>query len=173
MNKDEQLARLLRMKRHEKPPADYFEGFLEEFHACQRKAPAMHSAARLWWAHLCNTLAALRSPSTAWAAAGAFATVMVIIAIRPAPDLANLVVSPAPPALPSATKPQPTASSPDLFRSRNAGLPIDQTITVSDSPGLKPPAPGKRRTADQPQNFPNSIGPAPSAESKPKTGAVD
>jgi hypothetical protein len=32
MNKDEQLARLLRLKRYEKPDEAYFEGFLDQFH---------------------------------------------------------------------------------------------------------------------------------------------
>src|SRR4029434_7534086 len=34
---DDQISRLLRLKRYEKPPPDYFENFLHEFHRRQRE----------------------------------------------------------------------------------------------------------------------------------------
>ena len=33
---DDEIARLLRLKRYEQPPPDYFENFLHEFHRRQR-----------------------------------------------------------------------------------------------------------------------------------------
>src|SRR5437016_14506342 len=34
---DDKIARLLRLKRYEQPPPDYFENFLHEFHRRQRE----------------------------------------------------------------------------------------------------------------------------------------
>lgn len=171
MNKEEQLARLLRLKRHEKPGAEYFEGFLDEFHAYQRKALATQSAGSLWWERFCTSLSALRRPSTAWAAAGAYAGVMLLVHAWPAPDHAKqttVVISGQAPALPPTPAVPTPVPGPDTFRQWPAALPADQTITVSDTPGLKPPAPGKRRTSDQPQNLPGVIGPAHSSETVTK-----
>ena len=163
MNKDEQLARLLRLKRHEKPDEDYFDGFLDNFHAYQRKAIATQSAASLIWERVCTACSALRRPSTAWAAAGAYAAVMLLIQVWPAPDHAaktTLVISGPSPAQPTQTP------APETFRSWPTALPAEQTIQVSDGPGLKPPAPGKRRTADQAQDVQNVIGPAQADDSR-------
>ena len=162
MNKDEQLARLLRLKRYEKPDADYFDGFLDSFHAYQRKAIATQSAASLIWERVCTACSALRRPSTAWAAVGAYAAVMLLIHVWPAPDHAaktTLVISGSPPA------PTTQTPTPETFRSWPTALPAIETIPVSDSPGLKPPAPGKRRTADQSQDLQNVIGPASTKDS--------
>ena len=170
MNKDEQLARLLRLKRHEKPDADYFDGFLDEFHAYQRKALATQSAASLWWERVCIALSALRRPSTAWAAVGAYAAVMLLINAWPAPDHAKqttVLISGQPPALPAVPDAPAPLATPDSFRSWQTVVPADQTMPVSDTPGLKPPASGKRRTADQPQNLPGSSQVLPK-EAKPK-----
>ena len=172
MNKDEQLARLLRLKRHEKPGADYFDRFLNDFHAYQRKALATQSAASLWWERVCTALSALRRPSTAWAAVGAYAGVMLLIHAWPAPDHAKqttVVISGQAPALPSVPETPAPFTTPDSFRSWQTVVPAEQTMKVSDKPGLKPPAPGKRRTADQPQNLHNVIGPVPQMDSKAKS----
>ena len=40
-------------------------------------------------------------------------------------------------------------------RGGRGGLPLDQTIPVSETPGLQVPAVGKRRTADQPGAVPD------------------
>jgi hypothetical protein len=171
MNKDEQLARLLRLKRHEKPDPEYFEGFLEEFHAYQRKSLATQSAASLWWERVVTSLSVLRRPSTAWAAVGAYAAIMLLIHAWPAPDHAKqttVVISGQPAALPPGDPVVPQVPKPETFRSWQTALPADQTMNVSDTPGLKPPVPGKRRTADQPQDLKNVIGPVPAKETKPK-----
>ena len=167
MNKDEQLARLLRLKRYEKPDADYFDGFLDSFHAYQRKAIATQSAASLIWERVCTACSALRRPSTAWTAAGAYAAVMLLIHVWPAPDHAaktTLVISASPSARPPATTNQ--TPTPETFRSWPTALPAGETIPVSGSPALKPPAPGKRRTADQSQDLQSVIGPASTDDAK-------
>ncbi len=152
MNKDEQLARLLRLKRHEKPDEAYFEGFLGQFHDYQRKAIATQSAAALFWERVCTMVTALRRPSTAWAAAGAYAAIMLLIYAWPAPDHAvktTLVISNQGPMVqPGPGNPAPPA--PGDAPSWQATVPAGQTITVSDGPALQPPASGKRRTIDQP-----------------------
>ncbi|MDB6070107.1 MAG: hypothetical protein JWL81_1278 [Verrucomicrobiales bacterium] len=177
MNKDEQLARLLRLKRHEKPSEDYFEGFLDDFHAHQRKAIATQSAASLWWERVCTACSVLRRPSTAWAAVGAYAAVMLLIHAWPTPDHAartTVVISDtsaaakaAPPGNfgPAFPGPGPTSQAP----SWQTAIPAGQTMQVSDGPGLAPPVPGKRRTPDQPQDLPGVIGPAayPAAPNSP------
>jgi hypothetical protein len=42
----DKLRRLLAIKRHERPPQDYFEGFLGEFHRRQRAEPIRRAS---WW----------------------------------------------------------------------------------------------------------------------------
>lgn len=163
MNKDEQLARLLRLKRHEKPSEDYFEGFLDDFHAHQRKALATQSAASLWWERVCTACSVLRRPSTAWAALGAYAAVMLLVNAWPAPDHAartTVVIS-------DQSKPGsppgnlgPLHSNPAQVPSWQTAIPAGQTIQVSDGKALVPPATGKRRTPDQPQDLQGLIGPA-------------
>jgi hypothetical protein len=161
MNKDEQLARLLRLKRHEKPGEEYFEGFLHDFHAYQRKALATQSAASLWWERVGTGLSALRRPSTAWAAVGVYAAVMMLIYVWPAPNHGGnttLVISPNPP--PASNPSIVPAPMPGASQPWQTSIPAGQTINVSESPGLKPPAAGKRRTPDQPLELPGVIGPA-------------
>ncbi len=143
MNKDEQLARLLRLKRHETPGEDFFEGFLDDFHAHQRRAIATQSAASLWWERLGTACSALRRPATAWAAAGAYAAVMLLIHAWPAPDHAartTIVIS----------DPSP-GGTPAPAQRWQPPLPSPRSIPVSSNPELVPP-PGKRRTADQDAN---------------------
>lgn len=45
----DKLRRLLAVKRHERPPSDYFENFLGEFHRRQRAEPLHHAG---WWEQL-------------------------------------------------------------------------------------------------------------------------
>jgi hypothetical protein len=152
MNKDEQLARLLRLKRYEKPDEAYFEGFLDQFHDYQRKAIATQSAASLLWERVCTMAGALRRPSTAWAAAGAYAAIMLLIYAWPTPDHSaktTVVISnQAPLVQPAPGNPAPTPGDAPSWQTT---VPANQTITVSDGPPLQPPTSGKRRTIDQPK----------------------
>ena len=182
MNKDEQLARLLRLKRHEKPSEDYFEGFLDDFHAHQRKALATQSAASLWWERVCTACSVLRRPATAWTALGAYAAVMLLIHAWPAPDHAartTVVISDSAGAAKTTPhgSPGPLFPTPGQTPSHQTAIPVGQTIQVSDGKALIPPATGKRRTPDQPQDLQGVIGPAdyqppapaPSAPPPPET----
>ncbi len=156
MNKDEQLSRLLRLKRHETPGQDYFAGFLHDFHAYQRLHAAAPNPAnpanalgalarsREWWAHASQ---GLRRPALAWGALGAAASAALLLSLRP----------PAQPTGLAATPPAPPAPT---WQSRQTPFPAAQTVPVSSAPRLAPPAPGKRRTSEQPQDLPNVIGPA-------------
>lgn len=172
MNKDEQLARLLRLKRHEKPSEDYFEGFLDDFHAYQRKALATQSAASLWWERVGTAFSALRRPALAWAAAGAYAAVMLLIHAWPAPDHAGTTTIVITDQAPQPVNPQilPSPQGPQHWQN---AIPAGQTIQVSETPGLTPPAPGKRRTPSQPQNVEGSIGPASDSAPPAEPARVD
>ena len=156
MNKDEQLSRLLRLKRHESPGQDYFAGFLHDFHAHQRLHPAPQGS----FARTCDWLTrasqSLRRPALAWTALGAAATAALVLQLRPTANPSGLAAAPADPA--------PAAS----WQSRQTPLPAAQTLPGSSSPRLAPPAPGTRRTSDQPQDLRRVIGsPTPSASAMP------
>jgi hypothetical protein len=153
MNKDEQLARLLRLKRHEKPDEEYFETFLENFHAYQRKAITTQSAASLFLERVGTVCSALRRPATAWAAVAAYAGIMILLHLWPAPPqsattvlISNQVASQ--PRLQGAPLP-PGSNSPPAWQ---VTVPAGQTMNASDGPPPLTPPPGKPRTTEQKQH---------------------
>lgn len=151
MNKDEQLRRLLRLKRHEQPEEGYFEKFLDDFHAHQLKSLATQSTASLWWERVQTALSALRRPAVAWGAVAAYAGIMLLVHVWPAPDHANklpvVIVSPNANVPAGAGTPQ---VPPGLNNWPNSAIPVGQTMQASDKPAAE--VPGRRRTADQPQD---------------------
>src|SRR4029453_5529748 len=46
---NDEIARLLRLKRYEQPPPDYFENFLHEFHRRQRNELLRQPLLRIFW----------------------------------------------------------------------------------------------------------------------------
>jgi hypothetical protein len=77
---DQQLQALLRLKRFEQPPPEYFDQALEEFHRRQRTELLKHSAFRICYDRFVSGLWSLRLPAYAYGAAfGLFAIVVTLI----------------------------------------------------------------------------------------------
>lgn len=161
MNKDEQLRRLLRLKRHEQPEEGYFDKFLDDFHAHQLKSLATQSATSLWLERVQTAFSAIRRPVVAWTAVAAYAGVMILVHAWPAPDHAknNMIISVtpngengAPPSSPSLQE-APLPSAPMQLPPSGNAIPAGSTTLVTDkSPGPVNSPPGRRRTSEQTQD---------------------
>ncbi|MES2705097.1 MAG: hypothetical protein V4726_00700 [Verrucomicrobiota bacterium] len=158
MNKDEQLRRLLRLKRHEKPEEGYFEQFLEDFHAHQLKTLATQSAASLWFERVQTAFSAIRRPVVAWSAVAAYAGVMLLIHAWPAPDhAANSMIINVSPGM--ASSPGPSLKETPLPQVQppmpHNTIPAGSTVLATDkssSGGSSDTPPGRRRTTEQTQD---------------------
>lgn len=160
MNKDEQLRRLLRLKRHEKPDEGYFGRFLEDFHAHQLKSLATQSPVLLWWERVQTALSAVRRPAVAWGAVAAYAGIMLLVQVWPAPDHASKL--PAVIVAPNVKAPAPSGTlqvTPGPNNWPNSAIPVGQTMQASDKPAAG--VPGRRRTAEQPQDNKDLKAPLP------------
>jgi hypothetical protein len=77
---EQQLQKLLRIKRFEQPPPGYFDRALIEFHKRQREELLRRSAASIWWERFVFGLGNIRVPSYAYGAAfGVFVVVATIV----------------------------------------------------------------------------------------------
>jgi hypothetical protein len=77
---EQQLQKLLRIKRFEQPPPGYFERALIDFHRRQREELLRRSATLIWWERFVSGLGNFRVPSYAYGAAfGAFVVVATIV----------------------------------------------------------------------------------------------
>ena len=145
MNKEEQLQRLLRLKRHEQPPEGFAEEFLEEFQRRQRSELVRRSALSILGERLQAWLEGLRRPAVIWGAAGAYAVLMLTLWLLP--------------------RPTPQSDVTMIVGTENpATAPVDHRINNSGTePKIVPlpnyQGPGKRRTTDQEQNKESLIGP--------------
>jgi hypothetical protein len=68
MDKDENLSKLLRLKRYECPPPGYFEDFLREFQRRQRTEALRRPAWTLLWDWIASIAPKFRVPQFAYAA---------------------------------------------------------------------------------------------------------
>jgi hypothetical protein len=77
---EQQLQKLLRIKRFEQPPPGYFDRALIEFHRRQREELLRRSVNSIWWERLISRLWNFRVPSYAYGAAfGIFVVAATII----------------------------------------------------------------------------------------------
>ena len=92
---EQQVQRLLRLKRFEQPPPGYFDQALQEFHRRQRAELLQRSAFRIWWERTASGLFTIRVPNYAYGAAFAIFCVLAtlvgsgVFSSAPAPELAS------------------------------------------------------------------------------------
>lgn len=147
MDKNEQLQRLLRLKRHEKPPEGFADEFLESFQRRQRTDIIGRSALSIVRERFLAWSEGLRRPAVLWTAGLAYAGIMLTLWMLPrhSPNsdvtmyVGQQTVNTHPrPAVPAAN---------------------GRTQAVSTAQGNTPVnVPGKRRTAPQSQEKENIIG---------------
>src|SRR5215510_3021642 len=76
---EQQLQKLLRIKRFEQPPPGYFDRTLIEFHRRLREELLRRSASLIWWERFVSGLGTFRVPSYAYGAA--FAVFLAVATI--------------------------------------------------------------------------------------------
>jgi hypothetical protein len=84
MSEFEDIQRLLRLKRHERPPEDFVEDFVRQFQHRQRQELLRHSARGLLWERVSTYFEGIFAPSWRWAGATAVALLAVIMVFKPA-----------------------------------------------------------------------------------------
>lgn len=72
---NEHISKLLRLKRYEQPPAEYFDNFLAEFQLRQRAEVIHRPFFQIAWDRLCHLLAPPNIPRLAMA--GSFAVAVI------------------------------------------------------------------------------------------------
>ena len=152
MNKEEQLQRLLRLKRHEQPPEGFAQEFLEKFQKRQRTELVRRSALSILAERMQAWIEGLRRPLVLWGAAAAYAAVMLTLWLLPrpaAPGGVTMVVTTTPPPGTNVTFTPGTAPT---------VTPAAVGITGRATPIPNAQPPGKRRTASQDQNREPVIG---------------
>lgn len=119
------LQKLLRLKRYETPPPEYFENFLQDFQARQRKEIVKLPLWRIVWDRMSASLAPVELPQLGYAAACAVALFAAVVTSN------QILKSPAPEArIASAPviKAQPVATNPAASSSFAAvSLPLNRT----------------------------------------------
>jgi hypothetical protein len=83
MSEFEDIQRLLRLKRYEKPPEDFVEDFVRQFQHRQRQELLRHSARGLLWERVNTYFEGLFAPKWRWAGATAVALVLTAVIFRP------------------------------------------------------------------------------------------
>lgn len=84
MSDFEDIQRLLRLKRYERPPEDFVEDFIRQFQHRQRQELLRHSARDLLWERVSTYFEGLFAPKWRWAGGTAFALLAAFMAFKPA-----------------------------------------------------------------------------------------
>ena len=82
MTSEEQISKLLRLKRHELPPPGYFEDFLQEFQSRQRAELIRRPLWEIAWDRIASVAPSFQVPRLAYAAIAALAvaaSAMIIV----------------------------------------------------------------------------------------------
>src|SRR5215475_7953349 len=96
---DNEIGKLLRLKRYEQPPPGYFENFLHEFHRRQRDELLRQPIWSVMWQRLSDSLFRLNIPSLTSmpAAAAAVLVCALVVALKvyyPSPSSSIATVQP-------------------------------------------------------------------------------
>lgn len=83
MSEFEDIQKLIRLKRYEKPPEDFVEDFLASFKDRQRAEMLHRSARGLLWERVTTYFAEFLTPKWAWAGASVAAVALLGISLRP------------------------------------------------------------------------------------------
>lgn len=83
MSDFEDIQRLLRLKRYERPSEDFVEDFVSQFQYRQRQELMQHSARGLLWERVTTYFEGLFEPKWRWAGATAVALVTVFAVFKP------------------------------------------------------------------------------------------
>lgn len=150
MTKEEQLQRLLRLKRYEQPPEGFAEEFLEKFQRRQRSEIVRRSTLSIFWERFQAWFDGLRRPAVIWSAAGAYAALMLTLWLLPRhapPGSSTIVIG-------------STVVAPPQVDYKPGGQNATHTVATP-----QPNGPGKRRTTTQDQDKEPLIG---AEETEPK-----
>lgn len=83
MNEFEEVQKLIRLKRFEQPPEDYFENFVGEFHNRQRAELLNRSARGLFMERVGTYFSGFGKSKWFYAAGGAYAAAMLVFFLVP------------------------------------------------------------------------------------------
>lgn len=83
MSDFEDIQRLLRLKRYERPSDDFVEDFVHQFQHRQRQDLVRHSARGLLWERVSTYFEGLFAPTWRWAGATAVALLTVFMVFKP------------------------------------------------------------------------------------------
>ena len=87
MSDFEDLEKLIRLKRYEKPPDDYYDEFFSEFQARQRSEMLRQSAHGLFFERVSAWMWGLGNWRWLYAGGAAYAAVMIVVFLRPVSEM--------------------------------------------------------------------------------------
>ena len=128
---NEEIQKLLRLKRYERPPEGYYQDFLSEFQSRQRSELLKRSAHGLFFERLATYFSQFSRPQLAGAAAAACAAVIAAVMMFSGQDPADPEIAGNPD-----MGPVPTVS--DAGKSRTTDWRIDPPLTYP-FPGTETP----------------------------------
>jgi len=132
---EEQIGRLLRLKKYEQPPPGYFDNFLHEFHRRQRdellREPvwriALHRAQDFWFRLNLPGLASYPALATALVICAA----VISLKVYQAPETTNVVAQNRAPVVASTTLPDSHWSLSNPLTTRDLGPSLVRTVKES------------------------------------------
>lgn len=111
MSESDPIQQLIRLKRHEQPPADFVEDFLGTFHQRQRAELLKQSARGLLWERVTTYFEDLMTPKVGWTFASMLAVGAVVFTMKPSSASSSMELATNSPAHVSGPK-VPVAASP-------------------------------------------------------------
>jgi len=87
MSEFENLERMLRLKRYEKPPEGFYEEFFAEFQSRQRSEMLRQSAHGLLFERISTWMWGMGNRRWLYAGGVAYATVMIVVFLRPVSEM--------------------------------------------------------------------------------------